>query len=512
MLDQALEFIKAGFIIFPVKNKQPLTKHGFKDATNDPGQIEAWWTQWPDADVGLPTGQVNMITVIDVDNKDGNGEARLESVGYEVACGTISGGAHILSKYDSEIKTTRGIEDQIDIRNDASYIVAYADAATYVDGQKASLRNPDRWKKPPPPMPKFENGELIGEGYRHGYLLSMAGRLRRAGLGADEILAALEVVNENRLDPPMTPAELSKIAVSMETYESNDPVDPDKRSFYSLADIADEAYEHMLDPTRHQGVPSGFELIDYALGGGLRDHELTVIHALAKTGKSTLIHQMMLSLANAGHGVGYASREMIPTTEVFPEFVSVTQRMNAWTKVPTREQVDKVAALPIYFSDGYGVMEPENVEKFVLDMIHMGVRYVFIDHLHYMVGEENDVNRIGNMIKMLKEFTARYPLHIVLIVQPNQVPDGVELSFRTLKGGSSISQAMNNMFTLVREPEMKNVSRISLFAARHKQAKQKYTFYLHYDPETSRLEEGELETEDMIERPERSNTLQLRTV
>lgn len=483
-------FIEAGYIVFPVQNKQPLVEHGFKAATNDPGKLEEWWSKWPEADVGLPTGQVNNLSVIDIDNKDGSAERRLEDVGFDVAVKTPSGGYHVVTKYYPDIRTTRGIEDQIDIRNDSSYVVAYGDAGAYVEGSATSLRNPERWKKPPPKI-EVAAGEVVGEGMRHGFLLALAGRLRRAGLVGSELLPSLREVNETRCDPPMSEAELVKLATSMDNYLAADPVEAGERSWYSLSDIADEAYEHMLDPSKHVGMSTGFELMDYALGGGLRDHELSIIHALAKTGKSTLIHQMMLSLSKRGEGVGYASREMIPSTEVFPELVSVSAGINAWKNPPTKEQVDEVAKLPIYFSDGYGVMEPENVERFVLDMVQMGVKYVFIDHLHYMVGEENDVNRIGNMVKMLKALTARYPLHIVLIVQPNQVPQGEELSFRTLKGGSSISQAMNNMFTLVREEDVENVSRVTLFAARHKQAKQKYEFFLQYDPETSRLTEVE---------------------
>ena len=53
--------------IFPINGKKPLTKHGYKDASKDPAQIEAWWNRWPNANIGLPTGETNGILVIDVD-------------------------------------------------------------------------------------------------------------------------------------------------------------------------------------------------------------------------------------------------------------------------------------------------------------------------------------------------------------------------------------------------------------------------------------------------------------
>jgi hypothetical protein len=63
--------------IFPLQpaGKQPLTQHGFKDATLDPELIQRWWTQWPTANLGIPTGSVETggcgYDVIDVDGPAG---------------------------------------------------------------------------------------------------------------------------------------------------------------------------------------------------------------------------------------------------------------------------------------------------------------------------------------------------------------------------------------------------------------------------------------------------------
>ncbi|MBC7679985.1 MAG: bifunctional DNA primase/polymerase [Pseudorhodobacter sp.] len=49
---------KLAWPVFPLKprGKKPLTAHGFKDATTDPERIASWWQQWPDANIGIPTG------------------------------------------------------------------------------------------------------------------------------------------------------------------------------------------------------------------------------------------------------------------------------------------------------------------------------------------------------------------------------------------------------------------------------------------------------------------------
>jgi hypothetical protein len=58
MLDAALVYAANGWAVFPLDGKDPLTPHGFKDATTDEKQIRAWWKRWPSANIGwaLPVG------------------------------------------------------------------------------------------------------------------------------------------------------------------------------------------------------------------------------------------------------------------------------------------------------------------------------------------------------------------------------------------------------------------------------------------------------------------------
>lgn len=60
--------------VFPIiaRGKRPLTRHGFKDATTNPDRIRAWWAEWPDANIGTPTGADGCgYDVIDIDGRTG---------------------------------------------------------------------------------------------------------------------------------------------------------------------------------------------------------------------------------------------------------------------------------------------------------------------------------------------------------------------------------------------------------------------------------------------------------
>ena len=78
LLKGALAFARRGVPIFPVqpRGKQPLTSNGFKDALIDQAQIEAWWKEHPNANIGIPTGQVSGFFVLDIDGDDGEASLR----------------------------------------------------------------------------------------------------------------------------------------------------------------------------------------------------------------------------------------------------------------------------------------------------------------------------------------------------------------------------------------------------------------------------------------------------
>jgi hypothetical protein len=70
-------YLQKGWPIFPCKvnGKEPLTQHGFHDASLDPGLVHAWHEKNPDANWATRTGDANEggagLVVIDIDKKSG---------------------------------------------------------------------------------------------------------------------------------------------------------------------------------------------------------------------------------------------------------------------------------------------------------------------------------------------------------------------------------------------------------------------------------------------------------
>src|SRR5690606_39132880 len=72
----AVRLAVSGVPVFPCVSgeKRPLTRHGFQEASVDLAQVAAWWHRWPSANIGIPSGALSGVDVVDVDRKpDGNG-------------------------------------------------------------------------------------------------------------------------------------------------------------------------------------------------------------------------------------------------------------------------------------------------------------------------------------------------------------------------------------------------------------------------------------------------------
>lgn len=149
-LDAALSYASIGWRVFPLHNmdgercscghsnchnqgKHPRTERGFKDAATDAETIRAWWSKWPNANIGIATGPESGIVVIDVDPRHGGDDSwdnllQQHSVPDTLMVGTGGGGHHAYFRWpDGDWRITIGsnsIAPGIDHRGDGGYVVA----------------------------------------------------------------------------------------------------------------------------------------------------------------------------------------------------------------------------------------------------------------------------------------------------------------------------------------------------------------------------------------------------
>lgn len=70
--NEALRLAGLGYRVFPCVpgDKRPLTEHGCNDATTDEDQICEWWSEYPEANIGVGT---DGLLVLDIDPLEGGG-------------------------------------------------------------------------------------------------------------------------------------------------------------------------------------------------------------------------------------------------------------------------------------------------------------------------------------------------------------------------------------------------------------------------------------------------------
>ena len=68
----ALTYLEKGLSVIPVsREKKPLTKWvEFQSRYPTGEEIAAWFREWPDANVGIVTGKISNLTVIDCDSQE----------------------------------------------------------------------------------------------------------------------------------------------------------------------------------------------------------------------------------------------------------------------------------------------------------------------------------------------------------------------------------------------------------------------------------------------------------
>lgn len=149
----ALALARKGVKVFPCKpDKSPYTSNGFKAGTVDEARIRKWWDVWPEALVGVPTGQG--LSVLDIDLKGATVEERLSELPQALPQtrihATRSGGRHyVFSDPRGALRTRAGVLPGIDTRGKGGYVVWWSDGPP--NGDVAPI---PKWLLELAPVPK----------------------------------------------------------------------------------------------------------------------------------------------------------------------------------------------------------------------------------------------------------------------------------------------------------------------------------------------------------------------
>lgn len=266
-LEGALSAIHRGIPVFPVHwlndegfcscsegarcrsaGKHPRIPEWQQLANTQERWINQWWKKWPDANIGVPTGEASGWLALDIDTRHG-GDASLTALSEEFGdlpatldAKTGGGGYHIIFAYPkgSNIRNSAGkLGEGIDVRGAGGFIVVAP--STHASGNVYQWLNDNEPAQAPEWLLKLLTGEkqtttatptakagsqansgaaighFIPSGQRNDALFKIACSARGKG---DDAEAAVFKAYEERCEksPPMDEAELRKIARSAMRY------------------------------------------------------------------------------------------------------------------------------------------------------------------------------------------------------------------------------------------------------------------------------------------------------
>jgi hypothetical protein len=252
-----------GWAVFPLapRSKLPAIEkrfggRGCLDATTDIRQIEAWWDINPNRNIGIATGTLSGIFVLDVDPGHGGEETlaalvqRHGALPETVISRTGGGGQHLLFKHVAGIRNSAGrLGPGLDVRGVGGYIVAPPSISRARPGGTRAPR-PHPWGRPyawdvdhdPDERPvadapawlieqlreKPNNGiaelpetwrrlaaEGVCEGARNDAIARLSGHLLRRDVDPLVVLDLLRCWNATRCQPPLDDAELVRTVKSI---------------------------------------------------------------------------------------------------------------------------------------------------------------------------------------------------------------------------------------------------------------------------------------------------------
>ena len=127
MINAALEYLNQGYCVIPVKrDKKPylMTWAEYQEKMPTASQVEKWWKTWPDANIGIVTGKVSNICVVDVDSNAGGNAIKELIPNVKPNVITPNGGWHFYFANNNGTGNAVGFIPDVDFRGQGGYIIA----------------------------------------------------------------------------------------------------------------------------------------------------------------------------------------------------------------------------------------------------------------------------------------------------------------------------------------------------------------------------------------------------
>lgn len=483
MHDLAMSYLLRGWSVLPCgKNKIPLVSwREFQERYPTPAEVKGWFEKYPDAQVGIITGAISNLTVVDVE-KGGDPSFLPQET---MIASTGGGGYHYFFKFEPAMTNKARIKKLVDIRSEGGYVVApgsCSEKGPYTLLQDAPLVQfpkelfpVDIFKQGKEYSGNFERRSLLeypgyGAGQRNNEMARYIGYVLTQIHPADWDTEGWNVVcaANKKNTPPLPQNELKTTFESIKrTERQNNPLGHATGKFtlktntlqpaqqpQFLGDENDEIM-HVADVAGRQSInqsevyPLQMPCFDDVIMGGVTAGDLVVIAGLTGNGKTTLAQDWTMSLLRGDPGIKalWFSYEVL-ASHLWSKFQSMGANREDLVFIPAKHSTGNVAWVEAKIKEGK--------EKF-------GIKAVFIDHLGFLLpksssmfgGKQMSLNYssfLTQVVRDLKTIAIAEEVVIFLPVHMKKVQSRERMSdLDDIKDSSGIGQESDLVFLIERE-------------------------------------------------------------
>lgn len=490
LLAVALNYLARGWSVIPVgKDKIPCVSwKEFQSRRATSEEVVKWFEQFPDMQIGVVTGSVSDLTVIDVE-VDGDFDLIKDET---LTVKTGGGGKHYYFKYDQDFTNAVRILPSIDVRSEGGYVFAVGESSkgsygVLKDIQVTQMSQKTKtllleakmtqkqvspggiWSHPHQVLSPNLDYPGYGAGQRNDEMTRYVGAvLARIHPTLWETVAWEMIKSANQKNkPPLPEREIRSTFDSVKSREArqnpngrswgqnlsqtrsygqnfgpgeaSQPQAPDKKAVILHAS---EVAELQVIDSDHT-FATGMKPFDDALLGGFSAGDLIVVSGKSGVGKTTLIQDWSVTLAMGGNN----SYEKLPALWFSYEVLAKPLWMK-FQKIGANKETP--IFLPSYNESGNSEWVVEMIKTGIKDK---GIKVVAIDHLGFLRAPRgnyaNQADAITHTVRNLKRLAVEDGLIIILPVHVRKTK-GKVLDIDDIKDSIGIVQEADTVFFIDR--------------------------------------------------------------
>ena len=441
--------------------KHPLTTHGVKDATDDEAMIQRWWREYPKANVGVASGKVSDLIVLDVDPRHGGLESlrQFEDENGPLpdvpAVRTGGGGFHFYFKYLPGLGNRVGLLPGIDVKSDGGFVVY--PGSIHKSGRRYRWlygRTPRKVSTAPFPASLLrlttarKSSTMLGsesvilEGQRNSTLTSLAGTMRSRGATPQAIEAALLEDNARRCNPPLQDAEVRNIAHSVSRYA------PGNAEILSAHSKTDERAERKLHfRTGKQIADETPTEVPWIVPPWVASGAITELDGKPKLGgKTTFATHMVHAALDESLFLGK------PTTRTGAVYLSEQAPVSFRAAMDRASLLGRRDIAVLFWPDTIGIPWPSVANAAVEECRRRHAKLLVVDTLAQFAGLAGDSeNNAGDALKALRPLQQAADEGIAVVIVRHERKSGGAVG-DSGRGSSAFAGAVDIIMS-VRRPE-----------------------------------------------------------